>query len=128
MTKPLTTPAASSIGSFVDLVGGKRWRERLAEIRDLAAAGPRASQAIRQRHVLELSVEKLRRQPGIRPSVTEGLLGSIAREIPLIAENLTSRGRDRLVDQLRCGLSGQNTLIPVFHLNSISHVAAVTRV
>jgi hypothetical protein len=88
----------------------------LAEIRDLAAAGPRASQAIRQRHVLELSLEKLRRQPGNRPSVTETLLGSIAREIPLIAADLTSRGRDRLVEQLRCGLSGQNTLIPVFHL------------
>jgi hypothetical protein len=116
MTKLLTTPAASSLVDFVDLIGSKRWRERLAEIRDLAAAGPRASQAIRQRHVLELSLEKLRRQPGNRPSVTETLLGSIAREIPLIAADLTSRGRDRLVEQLRCGLSGQNTLIPVFHL------------
>ena len=112
----LAPPFAPVIEPFVSLVGGKRWRERLAEIRDLAAAGPRASQAIRQRHVLELSLEKLRRQPDAPPSVTEALLGDIAREIPSIAADLTPRGRDRLAEQLRIGLSGQNTLIPVFHL------------
>jgi hypothetical protein len=112
----LAPPFAPVIEPFVSLVGGKRWRERLAEIRDLAAAGPRASQAIRQRHVLELSLEKLRRQPDVPPSVTEALLGDIAREIPLIAADLTSRGRDRLAEQLHIGLSGSNTLIPVFHL------------
>ncbi len=112
----LAPPFAPMIEPFVSLVGGKRWRERLAEIRDLAAAGPRASQAIRQRHILELSLEKLRRQPDAPPSVTEALLGDIAREIPLIAADLTRRGRDRLVEQLRIGLSESNTLIPVFHL------------
>jgi hypothetical protein len=112
----LAPPSTPVIESFVSLVGGKRWRERLSEIRDLAAAGPRASQAIRQRHVLELSLEKLRRQPGAPPSVTEALLGSIACEIASIAADLTPRGRDRLVEQLRTGLSGPGTLIPVFHL------------
>jgi hypothetical protein len=112
----VTTPSAPVLEPFVTLVGAKRWRERLAEIRDLAAAGPRASQAIRQRHVLELSLEKLRRQPGAPQSVTEALLGGIAGEIASIAADLTPRGRDRLVDQLRVGLSGANTLIPVFHL------------
>nr|WP_294513552.1 hypothetical protein [uncultured Rhodopila sp.] len=116
MTMLLAPPFAPMIEPFVSLVGGKRWRERLAEIRDLAAAGPRASQAIRQRHILELSLEKLRRQPDAPPSVTEALLGDIAREIPLIAADLTRRGRDRLVEQLRIGLSESNTLIPVFHL------------
>ena len=116
MTMPLTPPHAPVLDPFVSLVGAKRWRERLAEIRDLAAAGPRASQAIRQRHVLELSLEKLRRQPGAQPSVTESLLGGIACEIASIAADLTARGRDRLVEQLRSGLSGPGTLIPVFHL------------
>jgi hypothetical protein len=112
----LTPPHAPVLDPFVSLVGAKRWRERLAEIRDLAAAGPRASQAIRQRHVLELSLEKLRRQPGAQPSATEALLGGIACEIASIAADLTARGRDRLVEQLRTGLSGPGTLIPVFHL------------
>src|SRR5919199_4605559 len=109
-------PAPSTLDSFVALVGEKRWRQRLAEIRDLAAAGPRAGQAIRQRHVLELSLEKLRRQPDAPMSVTETLLEAIAREIPLVAASLTSRGRSRLIERLELGLMGQNTLIPVFHL------------
>src|SRR5208337_1293965 len=116
MTRVLANSAASGLDPFVDLVGVRRWRQRLGEIRDLAAAGRRASQAIRQRHVLELSLERLRRQPATQPSVTEALLGRIASEITLIAADLTPRGRDRLVEQLRLGLSGQNTLIPVFHL------------
>jgi hypothetical protein len=116
MTLVLTAPIVPKLEPFVALVGKKRWHERLGEIRDLAAAGPRASQAIRQRHVLELSVEKLRRQPDARASTTERLLGLIAHEIPPIAAELTPRGRDRLIDQLQLGLTGQNTLVPVFHL------------
>jgi hypothetical protein len=88
----------------------------LVEIRDLAAWGPRAGQAVRQRHGVELSLEKLRRYPGAMPSITEVLLGRIASEIPHIAAGLTAQGRDRLVARLHLGLSGQNTLIPVFHL------------
>ncbi|PPQ28273.1 hypothetical protein [Rhodopila globiformis] len=102
--------------SFVALAGEKRWRQRLAEVRALAAAGPRAGQAIRQRHVLELSLEKLRRQPDAPMSATEALLEAIAREIPLIAASLTPGGRNRLIEQLELGLAGQNTLVPVFHL------------
>jgi hypothetical protein len=109
-------PVPSTLDPFFTLVGDKRWRQRLSEIRDLAAAGPRAGQAIRQRHVLELSLEKLRRQPDAPMSVTETLLEAIAREIPLIAASLTPRGRNQLVEQLQIGLTGQNTLIPVFHL------------
>jgi hypothetical protein len=109
-------PALSPLDSFVALAGEKRWRQRLAEVRALAAAGPRAGQAIRQRHVLELSLEKLRRQPDAPMSATEALLEAIAREIPLIAASLTPGGRNRLIEQLELGLAGQNTLVPVFHL------------
>jgi hypothetical protein len=108
--------APSPLDPFVALAGDKRWRQRLGEIRALAAAGPRAGQAIRQRHVLELSLEKLRRQPDAPMSATETLLEAIAREIPLIAASLTQRGRSRLTEQLQRGLTGQNTLVPVFHL------------
>jgi hypothetical protein len=116
MTIALTATAPRRIDPFVDLIGGKRWRERIGEIRDLAASGPRAGQAMRQRHVLELSIEKLRRHPDGAASVTEALLGSIAAETASIAAGLTPRGRDRLVQQISTCLSGHNTLIPVFHL------------
>ena len=81
-------------------MSGDGWH-RLTEIRDLAASGPRAGQAIRQRHGVELSLEKLRRQPAAEPSAADVLLGRIAAEIPRIAASLTPRGRERLIERLR---------------------------
>jgi hypothetical protein len=106
---------SAALSPFFALVG-RRWQHRLAEIRDLAASGPRAGQALRQRHGIELTLEKCRRHPVARPSPTEALLGDIATELPLIAAELTPRGRDRLIDRLHLSLSGQHTLIPLFHL------------
>jgi hypothetical protein len=107
---------SAGLAPLITLVGARYWKERLTEIRDLVASGPRAGQALRQRHCVELSLDKLRRNPAARLSVTEALLGQIAAEIPLIATELTDLGRDRLIQRVRLGLSGQNTLIPVFHL------------
>ncbi|HEY0185161.1 MAG TPA: hypothetical protein VGC09_20355 [Rhodopila sp.] len=104
----------SGLGSFLSLIGARRWLARLTEIRELATSGPRAGQAIRQRHGVELSLEKLRR--GTKPSAADVLLGGIAADVADIAAELSPRGRDRLAEQLQLGLSGQNTLIPVFHL------------
>jgi hypothetical protein len=108
--------APAELDPFLALVGARRWLVRQTEIRDLAASGPRAGQAIRQRHGVELTLEKLRRQPGARPSAADMLLGRIAGHIPEIMAELTPRGRDKLIEQLWLGLSGQSTLIPVFHL------------
>src|SRR3954452_7098822 len=117
-TMPFSTDASGSTGlaPFIALVGEQRWRSRLAEIRDLAASGRRAGQAVRQRHGVELILEKLRRDPGAMASATEALLGQYATEIPVIAAELKPRGQDRLIEALHLGLSGENTLIPVFHL------------
>ncbi len=100
---------------FIRLVGGERWLQRLQQIRDLASAGPRAGQAIRQRHVVELTLEKLRRGQN-QLSASEAVLARIASELPVIAKGLTRPGRDRLIERLRLCLSGENTLIPLFHL------------
>ncbi len=108
--------ALPGLHAFVSLVGERRWLSRVTEIRDLAASGPRAGQAIRQRHGIELSLEKLRRQSAPKPSPTDLLLGRIAAEIPEIMAEVTTRGQDRLMQQLQLGLSGQNTLVPLFHL------------
>jgi hypothetical protein len=109
-------PGSSSLEPFIRLVGGKQWRQRLMEIRDMAAAGPRAGLAIRQRHSLELTIEKLRRARNRPLSPTEVLLARIVLAMAQISDELTADGRDRLVERLRTALTGQNTLIPVFHL------------
>src|ERR1700761_4634496 len=108
--------SSSGLDPLLALVGTRRWQDRLEEIRDLATSGRRAGQALRQRHGVELTLEKLRRNPGAVASLTEALLGQYAIEIPRIAEQLSDRGRERLVERLRLGLSGQNTLVPLFHL------------
>jgi hypothetical protein len=104
------------VDPFLALVGARRWLTRLTEIRDLAASGPRAGQAIRQRHGVELTLEKLRRQAGAVPSTADVLLGQLAAEIPRVWSELTPAGRDRFVAQLRLCLTGQKTLVPIFHL------------
>jgi hypothetical protein len=111
-----TQPKIRDFHEFLALLGARQWSARLSEIRDLAASGPRAGLAIRQRHGVELALEKLRRQPGTKLSAAERLLGGIAGEIAHVAAALSPRARDRLIERLRLALSGQNTLIPVFHL------------
>ena len=104
------------LGPFVSLIGLQQWQARLSEIRELIAAGPRAGQAIRQRHGVELSLEKVRRHPGGQASAADVLLSQIAAEVARVAAKLTPHGRRRLIERLEVGLSGQNTLIPLFHL------------
>jgi hypothetical protein len=116
MSLPSSNPDSYELEPFVALVGARQWSARLIEIRDLAASGPRAGLAVRQRHGVELALERLRRKPDVKPSAAERLLGGIAAEIGHIAGHLSPRGRDRLIQQVWSGLSGQNTLIPVFHL------------
>jgi hypothetical protein len=110
------SPDHPRLDPFLSLLGLRRWQARLTEIRDLAASGPRAGQAVRQRHGVELTLEKMRRQSDAQPSAADILLSRIAAEVAQIAAGLTPRGRGRLIERLQLGLSGQNTLIPVFHL------------
>ncbi len=90
---PFSTEALGPAGlsPLMALIGARRWRDRLTEIRDLAASGRRAGQALRQRHGVELTLEKLRRDPGAMPSTTEALLGQYAAEIPRIVAELSPR-------------------------------------
>lgn len=108
--------ASRPLEPFIALAGRKRWLARLDEIRGLVSGGLRASQALRQRHAIELTIEKLRRSAAGAHSSIERCLRAIATDIPVIAAGLTPAGRDRLVERLRQGLDGQNTLVPLFHL------------
>jgi len=106
----------STAEPLIRLVGAAAWRRRIEEIRDLANSGPRAGLAFRQRYSLELTVEKLRR-PQSRPlSQGERLVAALAAEIGPVADSLTAAGRYRLVERLHEALTGQHTLIPLFHL------------
>ena len=102
--------------AFFGLVGTRCWQSRLAEIRDLCANGRRAGQANRQCFAVELTLERLRRQPGTMKSAADKLLSRVAAGTTEIAASLTPLGREQLLVRLHDSLCGGNTLIPVFHL------------
>ncbi len=110
---PFDLPA---LDAFVALAGARAWSARVTEIHRLAASGPRAGQAIRQRHAVELAIERLR-GPLQRPPATPELhVARLAGEVVALATRLTPHGCARLRERLRAGLSGHGTLMPLCHL------------
>ena len=105
-----------ALDAFVALAGARAWGARLAEIGRRAAAGPRVGQAIRQHHSVELSIERLR-GPLVRPpSTAERHAARLAGETVALARQLGVQGRARLHECLHAALSGDGSLIPLFHL------------
>ena len=113
-----TTQAATqkALDAFVALAGQRVWTTRLEEIRDLAVAGPRAGQAIRQRHAIELTIERMRRATQTPATLAERLLGTIVMETVALAKGLAPDGRRRLAGMAQSALTGESTLVPLFHL------------
>ncbi|MDR3538188.1 MAG: hypothetical protein P4L71_16965 [Acetobacteraceae bacterium] len=113
---PSAVSIPRSLEAFVALAGVRAWRTRLAEIRDLAAAGPRAGQAIRERHAAELAIERLRSAGTRAPAPAERELADLAAQTVTLAGTLSAAGKQRLREVVRAGLAGEQTLIPLFHL------------
>lgn len=111
----LSVPADTrDLLAFVELAGGATWDRRLAEIRDRAAVGPRAGLAMRQRHAIELTIERLRRSDH-QPNAPEAMIAGFAAETVRLARRLTPAGRERLAERLDQALTGGGTLIGMFH-------------
>lgn len=100
--------------AFVVLVGRARWTRRIAELRDRSTGGRRAAQALRQRHAIELTIERLR-QPGRPPSPAESMIAGFAAATVRLSRRLTPAGRDRLRVALAEAITGHGTLIALFH-------------
>ncbi len=114
--QPQTPPYHSHVlDAFVALAGTRPWRARMAEIGRRAASGPRTGAAIRQRHAFELAIERLR-SPLARPAATAELRAAwLAADAVALAQRLGPLGRARLRDTLRAAISGDGTLVPLFH-------------
>ena len=109
-------PDPATVDPFIALVGSSDGSERLAEIRDLASVGHALARPSANGMAWSSAWKNAAASRRHAVAWPNTLLGRIAAEIPQIAAELTPRGRDGLIEQLRLGLSGQNTLIPVFHL------------
>jgi hypothetical protein len=105
-----------ALDAFVALAGPRTWSARIREIHRLAASGPRAGLATRQRHAIELAIERLR-GPLQRPASTPELHAArLAGEAVALASRLTPHGRTRLSERLRADLGSDGTLMSLFHL------------
>jgi hypothetical protein len=112
-SEPLPLP---SLDAFVDLVGARLWRSRLAAIEQAVAQGQRQGQAALQRHAVEVTIERLRRRAIRVPGTAERHMAAVAAEAVRTHRGLTRGGRERLRAALRAGLTDGGTLMPVFHL------------
>jgi hypothetical protein len=72
--------------------------------------------AIRQRHAVELAIERMRVSVRRRPSLAESLLNGFAAQAVTLAGTLGAAGRRRFIDALQLAVTGEATLIPLFHL------------
>src|SRR5690348_834175 len=105
-----------ALDAFVAMAGARAWATRMAEICRRAASGPRAGQAIRQRHALELAIERLRGPLTRPPSTAERHAARLAADAVALFRQSSARGKARLRGSLHAALSGHCTLVPLFHL------------
>ncbi len=105
-----------ALDAFVALVGARAWSDRMEEIAHSARFGPRTGQAIRQRHALELAIQRLRGAM-MRPATTSELHAArLAANAVALARRLGARARTRLHERLLAATAGDGTLIPLFHM------------
>jgi hypothetical protein len=105
-----------ALDAFVALAGARSWEARIEEIRRHAASGPRAGLTVRQRHAIELAIDRLRGTLTRAPSIAELHAARLAAEAVAVSRTVGRAGRGRLRERVRDALSGEGTLVPLFHL------------
>jgi hypothetical protein len=118
MSMPLADqqPDFRALDAFIGLCGKRVWKARVAALATRAQPGSLSGRAAQQRHALELALARLGENRAGRSSEAERRLCGFAREAVQLAATLPPGPRDRLREQLLAGLTGEGTLIPLFHL------------
>jgi len=110
-------PDLRALDAFVALCGKRAWRTRMADLGARAQPGSLRGRAAQQRHALELALARLCDRKAVAgASPAERRVCAFAREAVRLAESLPAAPRARLRDRILEGLTGEATLIPLFHL------------
>ncbi|NGM22733.1 hypothetical protein G3576_22160 [Roseomonas stagni] len=118
-------PSPAVLDRFRSLCGSRLWAKRLDEITQRARQSSQTGRAAQQRHALELALARLADpQAMARANTAERRVIGFAREAVALSETLPGPRRNRLREQLEAGLTGEATLVPLFHL---LHTAALAR-
>jgi hypothetical protein len=115
MSQAAAAPDRRVIDAFIVLCGVPEWRARQATLGQLALPGSFAGRGAQRRHALELALGRLHAGKAEMSGAERRLLG-FAREAVLLARSLPAAAQVRLQAQLLAGLTGEGTLIPLFHL------------
>ncbi|WP_207449782.1 hypothetical protein [Roseomonas marmotae] len=118
LSLPDAEPATAPWQAFLGLAGPDAWARRMAELALRTRPHSWRGRAAQQRHALELILSRLSRPEAGRPGPgrAEHLLLALARDAVALSDALPAAPRARLREQLLQGLTGEATLIPLFHL------------
>ena len=109
---------SGALQSFVGLCGEPAWKRRVSELSARAQAGSLLGRIAQQRHALELTLARMATRTtddrGTGAAV-ERLLCLLAHEAVEMAAALPMASRDLLRESILAGLTGEATLIPLFH-------------
>jgi hypothetical protein len=103
--------------AFARLCGNRAWAARLADLARRAQSGTLSGRAVQQRHALEFALARAADPSAAgRLSPAERRVLGFAQDAVRLARSLPEAPRARLRALVQEGLTGQATLIPLFHL------------
>lgn len=114
MTSPEAVRRAAE--AFIALAGREPWRRRLAQLADQIRSQRIAGRVARERHALELALDRLATSEPASPTGAECAVAALAAEAVAVRRRLSPAGRARFDERLAEALSGDGTLVPLFHL------------
>ena len=109
-------PATLAWQAFLGLAGEDAWTQRIADLGLKAKPHSWRGRAAQQRHALELILARLSRPGAKPPAPAERLALNMMQEAVWLSDTLPEEPRARLRAELLRGLTGEATLIPLFHL------------
>jgi hypothetical protein len=113
---PQEGAGADALRDFIELAGLRLWATRLGDLGAAVAGGGFSGRAMQQRHALELTLARLRRDAMRVPTATEQRLLDLAAEAVAAYDTLGATGRRAFRAALGDALSGDGTLVGLLHL------------
>jgi hypothetical protein len=116
LAEPTAETATQAWQAFLGLAGEAAWTQRIADLGLRAKPHSWRGRAAQQRHALELILARLSRPDAKPPGAAEQVALDLMREAVRLSDTLPEEPRARLRAELLRGLTGEATLIPLFHL------------
>lgn len=124
MSLPDSRPDPGALRDFLRIAGRDAWGRRVSDLGTRASRATFAGRAAQRRHAAELILARMTDAQALaRAGTPERRVLGFAREVAQLAETLPAEPRARLTAMVREGLSGEATLIPLFHLVRTAAIA-----